>query len=73
MGNYSDAYILVSGDITIIGRNMQVAFKNCAPFTRCITTIDGTLRDDAENLDLVTPMYNLLEYSSIYSDTTVSL
>ena len=49
---------------------MQAAFKNCAPFTKWITTIDGTLRDDAENSDLVTPMYNLLEYSSIYSDTT---
>ena len=38
-------------------------FKTCAPFTKCITEIDGTTVDDAEGLDLVLPMYNLLEYS----------
>ena len=50
----------------------QVAFKNCTPCTKCITKIDGTTIDDAEDLDLVTRLYNLLEYSSNYYDTTGS-
>ena len=61
----------MKGDITIIGHHVtQVAFKNCAPFTECITKIDGTTIDEAEDLNLVTPTYNLLEYSSNYSDMT---
>ena len=48
-----------------------VAFKKCAPFTKCITKIDGII--DAQDLDLIIPMYNLLKYSSNYSDTTGSL
>ena len=72
--DYNDAYILVRDDITIIGHNVtQVVFKNCAPFTKCIIKIDEKTRDDAEDLDLVKAMYNLLEYSSSYSDTTCSL
>ena len=51
----------------------QVAFKNCAPFTKCITKIDGTTIDDAENLDLVMPMYSLIEYSSNCFETAASL
>ena len=51
----------------------QIAFKNCTPFTKCITKIDGTTKDDAKDLDLVMSMYNLLEHSSNYSDTTDSL
>ena len=51
----------------------QVSFKNCAPFTKCITKIDGATIDDAEDLDLVMPIYNLIEYSSNYSETTGSL
>ena len=63
-----------AGEITIIGGNeAQVAFKNCAPFIKCITKIDGTMIDDAEDLDLVIPMYDLLEYSLNYSDTAGSL
>ena len=50
----------------------QAAFKSCAPFTKCITKINGITIDDAENLDLVIPMYNLMEYSSNYSETTES-
>ena len=70
----NDAYILVTGDITITGDNgAEVAFKNCAHFIICITKIDGTTIDDAEDLDLVMPIYNLLEYSSNYSDTKGSL
>ena len=62
-------------DITITGRNAatQVAFKNCAPLDKCITRIHGTTIDIAEDLDLVTSMYNLLEYSSNYSGMTGSL
>ena len=69
--DYSNAYILVRGDITIIGHQVtQVAFKNCTQFTKCITKIDGTTIDGAENLDLAIPMCNLIEYSSNYSETT---
>ena len=52
--DYNDAYILVRGDITIIGRNIliEVAFKNCALFIKFITKIDGTTIDNAEDLDL---------------------
>ena len=72
--DYNDAYILVRGDITIVGHNgTQVAFKNCAPFIKCTTKIDGTATDDTEDLDLVILMYSLLEYSSNCSDMTASL
>ena len=71
--DYNNTYILVRDDITIIGHNVtQAAFKNCTPFTKCITYTDGTTIDDAEDLDLVMLMYNLLEYSSNYSDTCSS-
>ena len=54
----NDAYISVRGDITVIGHRVtQVALKNCAPFAKCITT-EGTAIDDAEDLDLVIPIYN---------------
>ena len=52
---------------------MQVSFKNCAPFPKCITKVDGTTIDNAEDFDLVMPMYHLIEYSSNYSETTGSL
>ena len=62
------------GDITVItAPKLQVAFKNCASFITCITKIDGTTIDDAEDLDLVMPMYNLTEYISNYCETTGSL
>ena len=68
--DFNNAYILVRCDITIIGHQVtQVAFKNCATFTTCITKIDETIIDDAENLDLIMPTYNLIEYSSNYSET----
>ena len=64
--------LLVRGDIIIIGHQAtQAAFKNCAPFTKCVTKIAGTAIHDAE--DLVMPMYNLIEYCSNYSETTGSL
>ena len=66
--------VLVRGDITVItAPKIQVAFKNCASFIKCITKIDGTTIDDAEDLDLVMLMYNLIEYISNYSETSGSL
>ena len=60
--DYNDTYILVRGDITVtVVHATQVAFKNCASFTKYITKTDGTIIDDDEDLDLVMPMYNLLE------------
>ena len=72
---YSDAYILVTGHITATGdnANAKVAFKNCAPFTKCVTHINDEHVDNADNLDIVMPMYNLIEYSDNYSDTSGSL
>ena len=65
---------LVKGDITVTAApQIQVAFKDCAPFTECITKLHETRIDDAEDLDLVMPMYSLIEYSSNYSETTGSL
>ena len=72
--DYNDAYILVRDDITVTAAGTtQVAFKNCGPFTKCITRIDGTTINDAENLDLLIPMYNLIECNSKCSETTGSL
>ena len=66
--DYNGAYILVRGDITFLGDSgTQVASKNCAPFIKCITKIDAITINDAEDLDLVIPMYNLLEHSLNYS------
>ena len=73
--DYSDAYILVTWNITATGAdaNTRVAFKNCAPFTKCITHINDEHVDKADNLDIIMPMYNLTEYSDNYSDTSGSL
>ena len=50
-----------------------VTFKNCAPFTRCISRINNTDLDNAKNVDIVMPMYNLIGYSDNYSKTSGSL
>ena len=73
--DYSDAYILVTEDITAAGgdANTKVAFKNCAPFTKCVTHINDEDVGSAENLDVAMAMYNLIEYSDNYSDTSGSL
>ena len=65
LNHYSDGYVLVTGDIAVAGgdQNNPIAFKNCAPFTRCITHINDEHVKTAENLDIIMPMYNLLEYS----------
>ena len=71
---YKDAYILVRGDITITGRPVtQVAFNNCGPFTKCIKKNDKKTMDDADSLNLVMSMYNLIENSLNYSEKTGSL
>ena len=76
---YSDAYIVVKRGISVTGtnnanrRNKNLTFKNNAPFKSCITKINNTFIDNAENLDVVMPMYNLLEYSDNYSMTLASL
>ena len=77
--DYADAYILVSGTITVVGnqprdrQNKPVILKNNAPFVLCITRINGELIEDADDLDIVMPMYNLLEYSKNYRKTIGSL
>ena len=76
--DFSDAYIVVKGTITVTNpdnakRNKAVAFKNNAPFINCISKINGIKIDNAEDLDVVMPMYNLLEYSKNYRKTTGSL
>ena len=77
--DYSDAYILVNGTITVIGnhprdrQNRLLILKNNAPFISCITRIYGELIEDADDLDIVMPMYNLLEYSKNYRKTIGSL
>ena len=74
--DYSDAYIVVKGDITLEGdndankRNKNLAFKNNAPFINCISKINGVKIYNAEDLDVVMPMYNLLEYCKNYRKTT---
>ena len=64
--DFSDVYIVVKGTITVTNpdnakRNKAVAFKNNAPFINCISKINGIKIDNAEDLDVVMPMYNLLE------------
>ena len=73
--DYSDAYILVTGDIKIAdtAADTNVAFKNCAPFTRCATHIYDEPVETAENLDIIMPMHDLTEYSNNYADSSRSL
>ena len=72
---YSNVYIIVKGTITIVRpntekRNKEITFKNNAPFINCMSKINGIKIDNAEDLDVVMPMYNLLEYSKNYKKTT---
>ena len=82
--DYADAYILVKGTITITGagnddptkrpdeRDKGLTFKNCVPFTKCISMINNTGIDNAQDIDIVIPMHNLIEYSHNYSKTSGS-
>ena len=79
--DYSDAYILVKGKIGIVGagdnvavrqtdeRDKSVAFKNCAPFTNCISEINNKQIDNAKDIDIAMPIYNLIEYGNNYAKT----
>ena len=84
--HYSDAYISVKGTITVMApgvnnggnnirdkKNRPLILKNNAPFVSCITRINGELIDDADDLDIVMSMYNLLEHSKNYRKTIGSL
>ena len=83
--DYNDVYVLVSGTITITGagnddaarqldkRNKGLIFKNCSPFTDCISEINNTQTNNAKYIGVVMPMYNLTEYSDYYSKTSGSL
>ena len=67
-----DAYILVTANITATGgdADTRIAFKYYAPFTKCITHINNEHVDNADNLDIIMSMYNLIKYSDNYSDTS---
>ena len=73
--DYAEAYILVDGNIrgTGVDNNTRLALKNCAPFTKCSLEINDEHIDTAENLDIVMPMYNLIEYSNNYQDSSATL
>ena len=81
--DHSDAYILVKRTITVPNTaaagtavnntNKKVIFKNCAPFTDCLTKINNTQVDDAQTIDAVMQMYNLVEHSDAYSKASGSL
>ena len=87
--DYSDPYLLVTGKIAVtrtiaaagaqpqrkqvLTEATQVAFKNCAPLKDCRTEISDTFVDYADFINIAIPMYNLIEYSDNYSDTSGSL
>ena len=79
---YGDEYIIVKGSITAINTaqgqpnssaNKKVIFKSCASFSNCISRINNTQVDDAHDIDVVMPIYNLIEYSDNYSKTSAIL
>ena len=83
--DYSDAYILVKGKLTITGagadaaarqadgRHKGVTFKNCAPFTSCKSDINNIEIDYCQDIDIIMPMYNLIEYSDNYAKISGNL
>ena len=80
--DYSDACIHVKGSITVTNtgtaatpnnRNKKVIFKNCVPFINCISEISNIQVDDAHDIDVVMPMYDLIEYSDTFTKTSGSL
>ena len=78
--DYSDAYIFVKGTISVNNTaaagaavnntNKKVIFKNCTPFTNCISEINNTQVDNTKEIDIVMSMYNLIEYSDNYAKKT---
>ena len=81
--DYSDAYILVKEILTVNNTaaadananntNKEVIFKSCAPFTSCISEINNTKVDNAKDIDVIMPLYSLLEYTPAYEKTSGSL
>ena len=72
--DYSDAFILVTGNIiATANNNTDVTFKNCAPFSTCKTVINDLFVDKANHVYIAIPMYNFIEYSDNYSETSGSL
>ena len=73
--DYAEAYILVDGTIRRTGgdNNTRLALKNCTPFTKCNLEINNEHIYTAENLDIVMPMYNLIEYLDNYQDSSATL
>ena len=76
--DYSDACIVVEETRTDLGGHIDeydrtLAFKNNSPFISCISKINNTVTDNVEDLDVVMPVYNLLEYSKNYRRTSGSL
>ena len=83
--DYINAYVIVSGTITITvsgdhdaakwadGRNKGVIFKNCVVFTDCISNINNTQMDNPKDIDFLIPLYDLIEYSDNYSKSAGSL
>ena len=72
--DYSDVFILVTGDIKVTANNdIDVAFEICAPFSTCKTEINDVFIDEANHIYITMAMYNLIEYSDNYSDTSGSL
>ena len=74
--DYSDTYILVKGNMTVVNTaatgeaannsDKMVIFKDCTPFTSCMSRINNTQIDDAQYIDIVMSMYNLIQYSDNY-------
>ena len=80
LSDYSDTYILVSGTIAVAAlsggagnNNIQVVFRNCTAFTNCISEINNTQIDNPKDIDVVMPVYNLIEYRDNYSKLSGSL
>ena len=75
MCDYAEVYILVVGTIrsNAAVNATRLALKNCAPFTKCNLEINDEDVDTAENLDIVLPIYNLIEYSDNYQDSSATL
>ena len=73
--DYAEAYILIDGTISAAAANAnaRLALNNCAPFTKCNLEINDEYVDTAENLDITVPMYNLIEYSDNYQDSSATL
>ena len=73
--DYAEAYILVYGTIRAAAAdaNTRLVLKNCAPFTKCNLEINDEHVDTAKNLDITMPMYNLIEYSDNYQDSSATL